>query len=202
MSKKAMKSYHCLQDTILKNIETVSVKLDKHSNILKISFIDTQLGHMLVISDDKGICLLEFTDRCRLERKISMLIFKLEAFIIPGITDIILSIKDELKAYFSGKLIKFKTPINLLGSQFQKLVWEELMCIPYGKTQTYAALGCAIEKPIAYRAIASANAANQIAIVIPCHRVINSNGHLGGYAGGVTRKQWLIDHEKKHVSQY
>lgn len=84
-----------------------------------------------------------------------------------------------------------------MGSPFQKLVWEELISIPYGQTRTYAEQAAAIGKYKAYRAVANANGANQIAIVIPCHRIINSNGDIGGYGGGITRKQWLINHEKQ-----
>jgi len=77
-----------------------------------------------------------------------------------------------------------------------KLVWAQLMRTPYGQTRTYAKQSETIGQSIAYRAVANANGANQIAIVIPCHCIINSNGNLGGYGGGIMRKQWLIDHEK------
>ncbi len=84
-----------------------------------------------------------------------------------------------------------------MGSPFQKQVWKALQQIPHGQTCSYADLAAAIGKPTACRAVANANGANQLAIVIPCHRVINSDGKLGGYGGGVSKKQWLIDHEKK-----
>lgn len=103
------------------------------------------------------------------------------------------------KSYFEGKLKEFKTSLNLLGCPFQKLVWEELISIPYGTIRNYMAQAEAIGKNKAYRGVANANGANQLAIVIPCHRIINSNGDLGGYGGGIARKQWLIEHEKSHV---
>ncbi|WP_316355356.1 methylated-DNA--[protein]-cysteine S-methyltransferase [Candidatus Trichorickettsia mobilis] len=152
---------------------------------------------MIAISDDDGLYLLEFVDRRGLEREVERLRKKTFATIIPGSTDPIQSITIELKSYFDGLLTEFKTPIHLLGSPFQRLVWEELMRIPYGQTRTYAEQSKAIGKHTAYRAVANANGANQLAIVIPCHRIINSNGNLGGYGGGITRKQWLINHEKQ-----
>lgn len=173
-------------------------KFNQPHKVLKTSSLDTKLGPMIVISDDESLYLLEFVDGRGLEREVERLRLTVAA-IIPGITDPIKSITLELKSYFDGSLTEFKTPLHLSGTPFQKLVWEELRRIPYGQTRTYAAQSEAIGKPTAYRAVANANGANQLAIVIPCHRIINSNGNLGGYGGGITRKQWLIDHEAKKV---
>lgn len=167
------------------------------AQVLKASWLDTPLGPMLAIANDDALYLLEFVERRGLEREIERLRKKLKAVIIPGRTKPIDSIESELQQYFAGKLKKFKTPLFLLGSPFQKTVWQSLMKIPYGKTQSYTELATAVGKPTAFRAAANANGMNQIAIVIPCHRVINSNGNLGGYAGGVSRKEWLLNHEKK-----
>ena len=84
-----------------------------------------------------------------------------------------------------------------MGSPFQKIVWEELMRITFGETRSYGDQAAAMGKPTAYRAVANANGANQLAIIIPCHRIINTNGELGGYGGGISRKKWLINHEKQ-----
>lgn len=173
---------------------------NQNHTILNVCEIETQIGPMIAISDNDGLYLLEFIGRKGLEREVERLKLNTKGVIVPGITDPIRSITLELKSYFAGALTEFKTPLHIMGSPFQKLVWEELMRIPYGQTRTYAAQAAAIEKPTAYRAVANANGANQIAVVIPCHRIINSNGNLGGYGGGVTRKQWLIDHEKKHAT--
>ena len=94
---------------------------------------------------------------------------------------------------------EFKTPIHLIGSAFQKLVWNTLIRITYGKTKSYREQAIAISNPLAQRAVANANGANKIAIVIPCHRIINSNGDIGGYGGGSVRKKWLIQHEKSNI---
>lgn len=166
---------------------------------LKASWIDTKLGPMSAIADEAGLYLLEFVDRRGLEREVERLRIKTKAAIIPGVTDPIKSITLELESYFNGTLIDFKTPLHLLGSHFQRLVWEELMRIPYGQTRSYMAQSKAIGNATAYRAVANANGANQLAIVIPCHRIINSNGELGGYGGGIRRKQWLLEHEASHV---
>lgn len=171
-------------------------KLPSNHNILKASWIDTPLGPMIAIADEHALYLLEFVDRRGLEKEIEKLRKKLLLGIIPGSTFPIHSIKKELNEYFEGKLHIFKTPIANLGSPFQKEVWEQLKKIPFGTTQSYQDLAISIGKPYAYRAVARANGANQLAIIIPCHRVINTNGELGGYGGGIVRKQWLLNHEK------
>lgn len=167
-----------------------------HHHLLKASWLDTPLGPMIAIGDEQALYLLEFVNRRGLEREVERLRQRTKSAIIPGDTSSIHSIKIELQAYFTGKLKKFKTPLFLLGSPFQKQVWKALTNIPYGKTSSYLEIAKAVKRPTAYRAVAQANGANQIAIVIPCHRVINTNGDLGGYGGGLTRKQWLLKHEK------
>ncbi len=185
------------RDAFSSIMDAAPTKFDQHHKMLKASWLDTKLGPMIAIGDDEGLYLLEFVDRRGLEREIERLRLKLVAAIIPGVTGPIKSITLELQSYFDGELTNFKTSLHLLGSPFQKLVWEELMRIPYGSTRTYKSQAEAIGKNTAYRATANANGANQIAIVIPCHRIINSNGDLGGYGGGIARKQWLINHEKR-----
>ncbi len=178
-------------------VDAASVSL-KDQIILKVTLLDTKLGAMIAIADEKVLYLLEFFDPQRLESKIGKLRQKIKAVIVPGITDPIRSIESELNHYFEGTLKEFKTPLFSFGSSFQKRVWDELKKIPYGKTCSYASLAIAVDSPLAVRAVGSANRTNQIAIVIPCHRVINTNGGLGGYAGGLTRKEWLLQHEKQN----
>lgn len=168
------------------------------AKVLFAQWLDTPLGPMISIVDDKGIYLLEFVDRRGLEREIERLRHKLKAAIIPGINKISSQLKQELEQYFSGQKCEFKTPLILLGTLFQQHVWQELIKIPISQTCCYADIAAQIDKPEAYRAVARANGANQIAIIIPCHRVINKNGDLGGYGGGIQRKQWLLNHEKKY----
>jgi AraC family transcriptional regulator, regulatory protein of adaptative response / methylated-DNA-[protein]-cysteine methyltransferase len=170
-----------------------------NSKILKASWLDTPLGPMIAIADEQALYLLEFVDRRGLEREVERLRQKIKSTIIPGSTQPISSIESELIQYFNGKLREFKTPLFFLGSPFQKCVWEELIKIPYGQTRSYLDLASAIGKPSAFRAVAQANGANQFAIIIPCHRVINTNGELGGYGGGLMRKKWLINHERQGI---
>jgi AraC family transcriptional regulator of adaptative response/methylated-DNA-[protein]-cysteine methyltransferase len=177
-------------------IETSPSKSEDHK-VLRASWIDTPLGAMLVVADDEKLYLIDFLNRRSLEKEIKRLIKRTKFSIIPGKTSLAEQIEAELKDYFSGKIQEFKTPLFLLGSPFQKRVWEELKKIPKGETRSYAEIATAIGKPSAFRAVALANGANPFAIVIPCHRVINSNGNLGGYGGGIKRKEWLLQHERK-----
>lgn len=167
------------------------------SKVLKASWIDTRLGPMVAIADDKVLYLLEFVDRRGLEREVERLRIKTRSAIIPGTSEPLRSIEAELTAYFDGKLTRFHTPYTLLGSPFQQDVWHELLQIPPGETRSYAEIAASLGKPTAYRAVAQANGANQLAILIPCHRVINTSGELGGYGGGISRKSWLLQHEKE-----
>lgn len=185
------------RDAFSKIMGAAPTKFTQHHKMLKASWLDTKLGPMIAIADETSLYLLEFVDRRGLELEVERLRLKTKAAIIPGVTDPIKSITLELESYFDGKLAQFKTPLHLLGSPFQILVWNELMRIPYGQTRSYMAQAETIGKATAYRAVANANGANQLAIVIPCHRIINSNGDLGGYGGGIRRKQWLIEHEQQ-----
>lgn len=161
------------------------------------TWIDTPLGPMISIVDESYLYLLEFVDRRGLEKEIERLRQKLKIGIIPGETHITNQLKAELLDYFSGKSYEFHTPFFLLGTAFEKSVWEALKLIPLGQTCSYLAIAKDIGQPKAFRAVANANGKNQLAIIIPCHRVINENGELGGYGGGLNRKQWLINHERR-----
>ncbi|GHC05110.1 bifunctional transcriptional activator/DNA repair enzyme AdaA [Cerasicoccus arenae] len=162
--------------------------------LLLAEWLDTPLGPMLALADDKALHLLEFTDRRGLEREIERQ--RKHYAIAPGRTSITDSIEAELKEYYAGKLQRFQTPIHFRGTPFQQTVWQALTTIPYGDTWAYAELAKNVGNPKGFRAVASANGCNQLAIIVPCHRVINADGELGGYAGGLVRKQWLLRHEQ------
>lgn len=166
------------------------------SSLLKVTWIDTKLGPMIAIADEEALFLLEFVDRRGLELEIERLRQKSKCALIPGVTPAISSIEQELEQYFDGSLKTFKTPLRFLGTPFERSVWDELMKIPLSETRSYADIATAIGQPSAYRAVARANGANQLAIVVPCHRVIGSNGELTGYGGGLPRKRWMLEHEK------
>lgn len=113
----------------------------------------------------------------------------------PKILNIYNLIFDQLNQYFLGTRTKFEIPISLAGSEFDLKVWNYLKEIPYGQTYSYQEVAAALSKPKAAQAVGQANSRNPIAIIIPCHRVIGANGALNGYAGGVWRKKWLLNHE-------
>jgi methylated-DNA-[protein]-cysteine S-methyltransferase len=105
------------------------------------------------------------------------------------------AVREQLAAYFGGRLREFELPLRMAGTPFQHLVWQGLRAIPYGETVSYAELARTIGRPGASRAVGSANGRNPISIVVPCHRVIAADGTLGGYGGGLDRKEWLLQHE-------
>jgi AraC family transcriptional regulator of adaptative response/methylated-DNA-[protein]-cysteine methyltransferase len=160
------------------------------------AWLDTPLGPMTAIADERALYLLEFVDRRGLEREIERLRQRHKAGIAPGRTAPIEQIELELAEYFAGRSLTFKTAVVRTGSPFQNAVWDALLTIPPGETWSYAELARVVGSPKAVRAVGTANGCNQLAIVIPCHRVINTNGELGGYAGGLPRKKWLLDHER------
>ena len=146
---------------------------------------------------ESTLYLLEYVDRRGLERQIARLRARAKAGIVPGRTKPIAQIEAELAAYFNGSSMRFETPLARLGSPFQNAVWDALLAIRPGQTQSYADLARGVGRPEAVRAAAQANGANPFAIVIPCHRVINADGGLCGYGGGLPRKRWLLDHERR-----
>ena len=168
---------------------------------LQLMHLPTPLGPMVAIGDEQALYLLTFDNTVGLTRSIAQLSKRIRATINPGWSSPLASIKEELIAYFEGKLIEFKTPVRLLGTPFQQQAWNALITIPYGQTKSYAEQARQIDRPTAYRAVAHANATNFLTLAIPCHRIINNNGKLGGYGGELHRKQWLIDHEKRIIDQ-
>lgn len=189
------------RDAFSRLLGAAPTQMEQHSPVLRATWLDTRLGPMVAIADDERLYLLEFVDRRGLEREMERLRVRARSAIIPGRTRPIEQIEQELGLYFEGKLHAFTTPLHLLGTPFQRRVWQELLAIPYGETRSYREIADRVGRPAAYRAVAQANGANQLAIVIPCHRVINTNGDLGGYAGGLTRKEWLLSLEKRSVDR-
>ena len=108
-------------------------------------------------------------------------------------------VEAQLREYFAGERQTFEIELNLRGTEFQRAVWNELLRIPYGATITYAELARRIGKPSAIRAVGAANGANPVPVIVPCHRVIGSNGTLTGYGGGIERKQWLLALEGRRL---
>lgn len=170
----------------------------KEKRIVTVTRILTPLSPMLAGTIDEKICLLEFVDRRMIETQIERLKKYLNAEFVPGQSQIFDKLNKQLIEYFDGKRKTFNVPLSLPGTEFQLKVWKELQRIPYGSTRSYQGQAIALGNPKAIRAVAKANGDNRIAIIIPCHRVIGKNGELVGYGGGMWRKQYLLNLEKRN----
>lgn len=166
---------------------------------LRADWIDTPLGGMIAIVDNEALHLLEFIERKALREGLHKLSQMVGGRIGLGRTAVTDRTEAELKAYFAGEKPLFSLPVRLHGTDFQRRVWQQLQKIPAGETRSYAQLAQEIGQPTATRAVARANATNRIALVVPCHRVIGADGSLTGYAGGLWRKEKLIEVERAYV---
>ena len=124
---------------------------------------------------------------------------RFHSWVAPGTNEHLEQLKDELSRYFTARLARFTVPLVHPGTPFEERVWKELLGIPYGQTRSYEELAVALGAPGAARAVGAANGRNRISIVIPCHRVINKNGELCGYGGGLWRKRLLLESERTHT---
>ncbi len=145
--------------------------------------ITSPSGYIKLVSTDTGVKEVTFLDE--------------ECESSESIPEILINLKKQLTEYFNGARTDFSVPLEPDGTDFQKKVWTELCCIPFGKTISYNELASKLGDPKVIRAAAAANGKNPIGIVIPCHRVIGKSGKLVGYAGGLGRKKWLLDHENR-----
>jgi len=168
-------------------------------SIIVLSRLSSPLGPMLAGATEDGICLLEFVDRRMLETQLKRLRKYLNAETVPGKSPYFGLLQKQLDEYFEGKRMEFSIPLVLPGTDFQKQVWAELQSIPYGEARTYKEQAHRIGNPDAIRAVGKANGDNRIAIIIPCHRVIGSDGTLVGYGGGLERKEYLLKLESRSV---
>lgn len=159
----------------------------------------TPLGLMVIGALAQGVCIVEFAQCKNLGRELQELAVKSNAQLKEGAHAMIEKTEHQLLAYFAGKLKIFDIPLVVFGTDFQKATWKQLQTVPYGATTTYKEEAAAMGRPKAIRAVASANGNNRLAIVIPCHRVVGSNGGLTGYAGGVWRKNYLLELEAKYL---
>lgn len=162
---------------------------------VEVAWMESPLGPLVAAASPEGLCMLEFTDRKMLRTQFQTLQRLFGSAILPGRSAHHELLKEELERYFSGTLRRFSVPLVYPGTPFQSRVWGELLKIPYGETRTYEELARAVGSPAACRAVGTANGRNRIAILIPCHRVVNKGGALGGYGGGLWRKRRLLDLE-------
>jgi methylated-DNA-[protein]-cysteine S-methyltransferase len=147
------------------------------------TYFESPIGFLRVSGNEKWVQAVEFCEQ-------------------PGpkaenIPDCLLQACRQLGEYFQGTRRKFEIPLNLNGTAFQKKVWSALRKVPFGRTLSYGGIARAINRPYSGRAVGGANHRNPVSIIIPCHRIIGHTGKLTGYGGGLWRKQWLLDHEKK-----
>jgi AraC family transcriptional regulator of adaptative response/methylated-DNA-[protein]-cysteine methyltransferase len=169
--------------------------------ILTAQWLDTPIGAMLAVVDDAGVHLLEFAERKalpteieRLRRRVGPICFGQHAMLD--------TLAHQVEQYFAGSAISFEVPIVQKGTAFEATVWDALRRIPAGATRSYGDIARFIDRPDAARAVARANGANQVAIIVPCHRVIGADGSLTGYGGKIWRKQWLLEHERRIAATF
>ncbi|RUL89779.1 bifunctional transcriptional activator/DNA repair enzyme AdaA [Tautonia sociabilis] len=167
--------------------------------VLTLRRLDTPLGPMVAGATEAGVALLEFADPGRLEPQAEAVRRALGCLAAPGRHEWLDRLASELAEYFDGRLSAFSVPLILSGTPFQALAWEYLRTIPYGETRSYSEQARAIGRPSAVRAVGRANGQNRLAILVPCHRVVAADGRLRGYGGGLWRKQFLIDLERRQA---
>ncbi len=185
------KTFHEHETSLFHNTMTTvsSVMMAK----LLIDTIASPIGALLLVADGKSLCALEYADCAQRMRKLLQGRYEnirwQEASDPCGFSSV-------LRAYFEGEMNAIDhIPINPGGTVFQRQVWSALRTIPSGAVLTYGEMAAKLGRPTAYRAVGTINALNPIAIVVPCHRLVGANGALTGYAGGLERKRWLLEHE-------
>jgi len=175
--------------------DTTSAPLVGETSV-QLDWIETPVGPLLAGATQSAVVLLEFSERKILDDQVATLRKRLDAHVVPGMNRLLHTLRAQLDEYFAGQRRNFELPLEYPGTDFQQRVWSTLLTIPYGETWSYLQLARTIGDVKATRAVGTANGMNRIAIVIPCHRVINASGELGGYGGGLWRKRILLDLEQ------
>jgi AraC family transcriptional regulator, regulatory protein of adaptative response / methylated-DNA-[protein]-cysteine methyltransferase len=161
-------------------------------------YIETPVGKMIAGATSRGVSLFEFADRGGMDAITKRILKRHKRGMIEGSHPLIDQVEKEISEYFSGQRKIFTVPLETGGTSFERRVWEYLLTIPYGSTCSYGEIATSFGKPGASRAVGRANGANYIAIIIPCHRVIEADGNLRGYGGGLWRKRFLLRLEADH----
>lgn len=183
---------------LVKETDKISAGSSIAVRIINTTEFSTPLGPMLAGATSEGICLLEFTNRIRLDKELYDLKTLLNAVIVPDQNPFLDQLEIEISEYFQGLRKTFSVPLHIPGNEFAQAVWKILQEIPYGETCSYKEQSLMMNNPKAIRAIASTNGRNRIAIIIPCHRVIGSAGNMTGYAAGIDKKKWLLRFEREN----
>jgi len=163
---------------------------------IKFREIDSPIGKFIVGATEEGCCISEFSGRGGFDQINERVKKRYSAGLISGNNQHIDQLEYEFDQYFKGLLTEFETKLFYKGTPFQMSVWRELLKIPYGETRSYGDIAKNLGKPGAMRAVGKANGDNYLAVIIPCHRVIEANGNLRGYGGGLWRKKYLLKLEK------
>jgi AraC family transcriptional regulator of adaptative response/methylated-DNA-[protein]-cysteine methyltransferase len=183
------------QDAFRQQFGAAPTALDR-APLIEVTRLATPLGPILLGAAEDALVLLEFVDRRQLAAQIRRIGRRLGAVFAPGTGPLIESAAEQLGSYFGGARRRFDLPIRLVGSDFERAVWNRLLEIPYGETRSYADVARSVGRPSAVRAVGRANGMNALAIVVPCHRVVGSDGRLVGYGGGLWRKERLLELER------
>lgn len=163
---------------------------------LRVDILQSPVGTLMLMATPSALCGLEFIDMDSVESRLHSVRRRIPGAVELGPNDIVERTNRQLNEYFAGRRTGFDLPVSYSGTAFQEKVWSALLKIDYGKTWSYLDLALSVGDRGATRAVGLANGANPVAIVIPCHRVVNANGELGGYGGGLWRKRILLDLEK------
>ena len=164
-------------------------------NKIKITYFQTPVGELILGSFEGELCLADWKYRKMRNAIDKRICTDLKAGFVEGNTPVIQECKNQLNDYFERERTTFDLPLLFVGTDFQKQVWNSLLQVPYGKSETYLGLSKILGNEKAIRAVATANGANAISIIVPCHRIIGSNGDLVGYAGGLPAKKKLLELE-------
>jgi AraC family transcriptional regulator of adaptative response/methylated-DNA-[protein]-cysteine methyltransferase len=164
--------------------------------MIKTIKINTPIGEMSAAATHDGVCYLIFVEEGIQDTGLEKLAGIMKTTIRGGTNKHLRVLRKQLKEYFKGKRKEFLLPLITPGTDFQQAVWNNIMDIPYGMTKSYREQAEELKDRKSARAVAQANSSNRIAIIIPCHRVIGSDGSLVGYGGGLQRKRWLLNHER------
>lgn len=185
------------------DITYLNTLVSNHTAICEMATIETPLGEMLAVFSAQNLCLLAFVDQKGLSKELASIVKTKQSKIIWQPESLAVErLTTQLAAYFSGKLQRFSIKLDMMGTDFQQKVWQSLLSVPYGQTISYQQQAMMIDRPKAVRAVANANGCNKISILVPCHRVIGSNGRLTGYTGGIDRKKALLSLEKNFTSLF
>lgn len=187
-------------NSMFKGVIGASPTKSRGKRVVNITYVETVLGLMIAGATDVGICMFEFADYKLLDLEIRQLSETFKASLVQGEKPIFETLRCQLEQYFKGVRREFDIPLELAGTEFQKRVWLGLRQIPYGSTTTYGKQAESLGIGSSVRAVANANGKNKISIILPCHRIIGTDGTLTGYGGGIWRKKKLLEFEHDNLS--